>query len=231
MPGASKGRCNNFDFLRFFLATLVIFSHSYPLIDGNHSREPISLVTSGQTTGGELAVDGFFLLSGYLIAQSWEKSRSVASYLKKRVLRIYPGFIVAVLICAFGLAPLLPTNLSYYSELSPIRLLCSIINLNPDLPQVDSSLPVPAVNGSLWTIRFEFWCYLGVALLGLLGALRLRPLSLLVFALTLTLYAGRIYYDFQPPGGWWSIRKHPVVAAPSIVLSRRSGILRLPRPN
>src|SRR5215207_5054601 len=86
----NSGRLNNFDFLRFLLAALVILSHSYPLLWGNNEREPLSLLTGGQLSFGEFAVNGFFILSGFLIAQSWENSRTVSSYFKKRFLRIYP---------------------------------------------------------------------------------------------------------------------------------------------
>ncbi len=35
----SKSRSNNFNFLRFFAASLVVFSHSYPL-SGKNNLEP-----------------------------------------------------------------------------------------------------------------------------------------------------------------------------------------------
>ncbi len=38
----------------------------------------------------------FFIVSGFLIAMSWERSKTVWDYLKRRFLRIYPGFIVAM---------------------------------------------------------------------------------------------------------------------------------------
>jgi len=42
---------------------------------------------------GAMAVDGFFLLSGFLIVQSWATDPNLGRFLLKRVLRIYPAFI------------------------------------------------------------------------------------------------------------------------------------------
>lgn len=57
---------NNFDFLRFFLAALVIFSHSYPLFYGSKDWEPFYRATRHQLEAGAVAVDGFFVISGFL---------------------------------------------------------------------------------------------------------------------------------------------------------------------
>src|SRR4051812_35296360 len=90
-------RRNNFDFLRFCFAVLVILSHSYPLT-GNTAAEPIGRITGGTVVFGSVAVEAFFVISGFLIAHSWLHSASAGQYLKKRILRIYPGYLVAMLI-------------------------------------------------------------------------------------------------------------------------------------
>src|SRR5688572_2620108 len=86
-------RRNNFDFLRFALATLVIFSHSFDMLAGSNAGNPLMAASDGQLDFGTLAVELFFILSGYLIAQSFVTSRGVGDYLKKRALRIYPAFV------------------------------------------------------------------------------------------------------------------------------------------
>src|SRR6266851_10046745 len=90
----APGRLNNFDFLRFALATFVILSHSWDLVRGRESN-PIMIATRGQMEFGSVAVDGFFILSGFLITMSFINSGSVLDYLRRRVLRIYPGYLVA----------------------------------------------------------------------------------------------------------------------------------------
>jgi peptidoglycan/LPS O-acetylase OafA/YrhL len=186
-------RANNFDFLRFTLATLVVVSHCYLLTSLRHvdflRTEPVLRVTRGQIDGGALAVDGFFLISGFLITHSWQHSRRPTDYLRKRVLRIYPGFLAAVLfgICVVG--PLGTTDLrAYGSSLHPLRTLYYMAQLvGPNLTPVFTNLPAPnQINGSLWTIRYEFWCYLLVVALGLL---RLLPRRGLVLAFCLPVYA------------------------------------------
>lgn len=102
--GSFHTRENNFDFLRFFAAALVLFAHSYPLV-GRRGDEPLTLLT-GYEKGGSIAVGIFFVMSGYLIASSWLASSSPKSFLIKRALRIFPALIVAVLLSVFVIGPL-----------------------------------------------------------------------------------------------------------------------------
>lgn len=171
---------NNLDFLRFFLAGLVIFSHSYPLLYGetlgNH-QEPVYIATRGQATGGSLAVTFFFILSGFLITQSWFTSRGLWDYLKKRILRIYPGFVVSSLVCLLIIAPLgSPDARQLLASFDPLRFVYrQLFFYLPAEAYAFTANPLPyAVNGSAWTIKYEFWCYLLIASLGLSGLLKRR---------------------------------------------------------
>ena len=120
-------RNNNFDLLRLALAILVIFSHSYQLVTGGETAEPLHAATRGQLSSGLLAVGWFFAISGYLITQSWENSRTLWSYLKKRVYRIYPGFIVAMAVAAPGWSRPSPVpNPFGFFHLAMCSTLCSV---------------------------------------------------------------------------------------------------------
>ncbi len=192
---AGKGRANNFDALRVALALMVIFSHSYPLLLGSNDREPLSLATGGQRTAGEIAVDGFFLISGFLIALSWQRSRGLADYLRRRVLRIYPGFLVAVAFCSLVVGPLLAPDVGvYWKRFDVSRFLILAFKLEGALtPGLDT-------NGSLWSIRYEFFCYLAIAGMGLIGMLRRRPLVAMAALACSAIHARQLLFDYQMPG-------------------------------
>ena len=98
-------RGNNFDFLRLFLAVLVILSHSYALGIGNQLADPILVLTGGQAEDRHIAVDSFFMISGFLITASFERSGTMYTYFKKRIFCIYPAFIVAMLLEAVLFLP------------------------------------------------------------------------------------------------------------------------------
>src|SRR6266513_4565808 len=93
----SSGRANNFNLLRFFAATLVIFSHCHALAWGSNA-EPVMLYFGFLETGGSLGVLIFFAISGYLIAQSYVmRGGHLKSFLAARALRLYPGLITATI--------------------------------------------------------------------------------------------------------------------------------------
>jgi len=108
LNGSLHARENNFDFLRFFAASLVLLVHSYPLT-GRQPEEPIELLT-GYENGGSFAVSIFFVISGYLITSSWLSSSSPTSFLIKRALRILPALALAVLLSVFIIGPLVTTE-------------------------------------------------------------------------------------------------------------------------
>jgi peptidoglycan/LPS O-acetylase OafA/YrhL len=190
---------NNFTFLRLILTVLVLLSHSSELIDGNRNREILFQIFH-TISFGDLAVNGFFLLSGYLIVQSWQRSPELFSFLKKRILRIYPGFIAASLVCAFVVGPLGAHFPDYFTNLNVIDFLKEMFLLKPPaLPPVFVGQPYPHVNYAMWTIAYEFRCYLFVALFGLIGIVNQRRLWLIfsIFVLILSVFpsiSDKIYF-------------------------------------
>lgn len=159
-------RGNNFNLLRFVFASMVILSHCPELQNGNRSREFLTNVF-GTISFGQLAVSSFFLLSGYLIVQSWTHNPSILSYLRNRVLRIYPAFIGATLFCAFIVGPM-ASEPHYYRHFYWDDFFAGVALLqSPAIPPVFLETFYPLVNGAMWSIEYEFKCYLLVALFGL----------------------------------------------------------------
>jgi peptidoglycan/LPS O-acetylase OafA/YrhL len=187
-----SSRDNHFQFLRLLFATLVIFAHSFELIDGNRKREPLTAIF-GTLTLAEMAVIGFFILSGYLIVQSWQRSASVFDFLKKRVLRIYPAYVVAFFISVL-IVGRLGAGENYFAQLNLWKIFTDAITLTmPRTPPVFDGTYYPLVNGAMWTIVYEFRCYLLVAVLGVLGAFK-KPQWWLALTIAATAFTALSFY-------------------------------------
>lgn len=172
---------NNFDFLRLFFASAVIISHSFPLT----AREEIfAKWSSGQFDLGALSVHIFFAISGYLIFQSLQRSKNIADYIWKRILRLYPA-LIAVLLITMLILPLVYDGKNIVKELSYWSYLfngLSLYNLQYHVAGVFENNPYPkSINGSLWTLSYEFTMYISFLAL---FAVRKNKLSLylLLFA-------------------------------------------------
>ena len=169
----ATGRDNNFNLCRMLAATSVLISHAYVLSLGRGTTEPLTNILGMSL--GEVAVVTFFVISGFFVSQSFDRKRSFADFCVARVLRIYPGLALVLLLTVLLLAPFLTTLsvMSYFLDPATFtylpRNLC-LKYLQYDLPGVFKDNPYPfAINGSLWTLFYEVSCYGLVAIVGILG--------------------------------------------------------------
>jgi peptidoglycan/LPS O-acetylase OafA/YrhL len=190
-------RHNNFDALRLIAAISVIFSHAFLIGEGRQDGEPLMRLTDGQTILGVVGVFVFFTISGYLVTQSFELTRSAPRFAAKRALRIYPGLLVCLLLSGFVLGPW-ATSLApgaYFSDSGAYAYVVS------NFTMIDPTRALPGVwftkwdaggvvDGPLWTLPCELAMYVMVLLLGVLRAIDLRVIAALI-----VLGMGGIWFD------------------------------------
>ena len=162
-------RNNSLNLIRLVLAFAVLVHHSWPL-----TGEPSELYFAGDTLGG-WAVAGFFGISGYLITSSrW--SNPLGPFLVNRIARIMPAFWVCLLMMSLVFAPLgyrvASGSLDGYltGVHSPLNFVVSNALLQMrfyDISGTPVNVPYSgAWNGSLWSLYYEFLCYLIIAFFG-----------------------------------------------------------------
>lgn len=169
----SGGVDNNYNLIRILLAWGVLYSHSFTLsatqaegwFDQNVGKEL-----------GSVAVNVFFIISGFLISKSFVRRQDVVQFMKARIFRIIPALAGVVILSVAVLGPVV-TSLSakeYFSEKDTWDYLYKNIILTHveyKLPGVFEKHQNSAVNGSLWSIIYEMRMYLVIVLVGCLGCL------------------------------------------------------------
>jgi peptidoglycan/LPS O-acetylase OafA/YrhL len=176
---------NNFHFIRFFAAVLVIYGHAYPLT-GRSNYDDLQVLTGGLFPTAHMGVCIFFSISGYLITKSLLTSKSYLSFVWKRLVRLMPGLLVATLFTVFVIGPIATSyDLgAYFNHTETYAYLKSIkmFPVYPDtLPGVFENLPYTSVNGSLWTLAYEVSCYAGLLGVYMLLQKHTKYLLLVVF--------------------------------------------------
>jgi len=187
-------RHNAIGFLRLAFAALVVLSHAYPL--GGFGTDPLDRWSGGHEDLGNLAVAGFFVLSGFLITRSAERARTFGRFLWHRFLRIFPAFWTCLLVTVVVFAPVVALlegrPLAHYGGDVDSPLRYAVANADLTMRQYGiagllRAVPYPrAFDGSLWTLRFEFGCYLVIGVLAAASIVRGR--RWLVAALTAVIF-------------------------------------------
>jgi len=185
---------NNFNFLRILFAIFVVITHSYN-IAGDLQDDYLTRLTYGQVSFSFIGLSGFFIISGYLVFQSLSRSKNLFSYFKKRILRIFPALFVVLLLTVF---------LGYFVYDSDFHSYITNVSVWTYLPRnfflrsqdiihgIFTKNPYgPAINGSLWSILYEFSFYIALSVLFFFGRRTQVILTLLALILLLT---GRLFW-------------------------------------
>ena len=193
----TKNHPSGFDYLRINLALLILADHTAIVCFGNDMQ---TTLFQGITRPFLLAlVPIFFALSGFLVASSLVRSRSLITFVGLRVLRIVPALTVDTLFCALVLGVLL-TDLplkEYFQSHDFFKYFLNIVgDIHYNLPGVFTHNPSHAVNSQLWTIPYELKCYAVLTAAALIGLHR-RPLLLLV-ATCIVVLGTMIYVTYRP---------------------------------
>lgn len=191
-----SGRDNNFNLLRVLAASFIAYYHCHfmtlgPLmVDG---RYPVLYQIS------QFVLSFFFVISGFLIARSYERRRSFVSYFAARMLRLLPGVFVLSLLLVFVVGPLVTETslLVYFSSPETWAFVPLTTLLDPDrgLPGVfASNINSNEVDQALWTLRYEVICYLALGVIGVLGILQRKSWFALLSLAVLIGYVWLSYF-------------------------------------
>ncbi|MCJ7933513.1 MAG: acyltransferase [Chryseobacterium sp.] len=154
---------NNFDFIRVLLAFIVFVGHLGAL----SQSDSLHFLTYSPV---EVAVFSFFIVSGFLIARSYERSSSLKSYTKKRFNRIVPAYLLVVFLCTvlLSLVSTLPLP-EYFSNTQVYKYwFWNSLFMNFKAPWLPGVFGNQAVNGALWTLKIEMCFYVAVPFIFLL---------------------------------------------------------------
>ena len=116
---------------------------------------------------GGIFVQGFFVMSGFLTMNSYVRKDDWRDFALRRVRRILPGYVTAVLLCfAIGIGfTTLPLS-DFFSQAATWKYLgANLVFLNflqPTLPGVFDDHALAAMNSSLWTMKIEVLFYVSV---------------------------------------------------------------------
>src|SRR6187549_3927461 len=94
----SFGR-NSFQLIRLLLAVAVLYRHSFDLLAADHADVVMDLIPPRPHLG-RIALCFFMVVSGFLVTQSWMQSEGWLDFLRLRVLRVYPAFVVPSVLSA-----------------------------------------------------------------------------------------------------------------------------------
>jgi peptidoglycan/LPS O-acetylase OafA/YrhL len=142
---------NNLDILRLIFALFVFIGH-WNFLTANASDNPFFHLEV-------IGVDGFFIISGFLIFWSYKRDQNIKRFFIKRFFRVYPLYIIIILLQTIFLA--LQSGEHILEVLKYFIYNAAYLNfLSPSVGDTFINLKSHAINGSLWTLKVEVMFYL-----------------------------------------------------------------------
>jgi len=199
---------NNFNLLRLVFALMVVIYHGIvlPGVTGFGAAEGWAGALA------EVGVQGFFVVSGYLVWSSLERSPSLRLYAEKRVRRLYPAYAAVVIVCALLAVAFVPAARSDLAGVaSYLGWNLAFLNfLEPGLPGVFEANRFTEINGALWTLKIEVMFYLVLPLLAWLLRASGKGRWLLVVVIYIAAEAWRWWFArvaASEPGLWLELSR------------------------
>ena len=195
---AVDNRPTGFDYVRIGLALAVILAHSFFLNYGGAQAAECEGIFSKFTP---LIVPMFFALSGFLVAGSLERAKSLFVFFGLRVFRIVPALTVEVLLSALILGPLLtefPLSVYFRDSAFWAYFLNILGEIHYHLPGLFIHNPTTSVNGQLWTVPYELACYVLLGALACVNAYKRGWLLIAIFGTLQALQIVNTIYRFNP---------------------------------
>jgi peptidoglycan/LPS O-acetylase OafA/YrhL len=188
----AHGRDNNFQLIRLAAAAFVVVFHSFALT-GRWTHEPLWRIAP-ELNFGALGVKIFFVISGFLVTQSWLARDAAIPFVAARALRIYPALVAATaltILLAGASSTLAWTDFAIDTQTLDYAWRVALgFDMVYRLPGAFPTNPFPHdVNGSLWTLPIELRLYAGLLIAGLVGLLARRSAWLVVIVVLVALFA------------------------------------------
>ena len=142
---------NNFNLLRLIAAFQVMFVHANGYLA---NKSDLSwYVTKILNFSG---VTVFFLISGFLISMSYARNQDLRTYIKNRILRIYPGLYINILIGIAVLYAFIDLNFDFVFFKWLLTQISFLQFYNLD---ASKAFGTGEINAPLWTISIELVFY------------------------------------------------------------------------
>lgn len=209
---ALNKRNDNFLLIRIIAASMVIYAHA-PAIAPAVNNIDIFVSLGFGNYSGMIAVNIFFLISGFLVTGSLiRQNGDIIRFFKLRALRLIPAFFINLITLALIIGPIatrLPIS-QYFSNSETWKYITQNMKFSThmlwSLPGVieageGASIDASSVNGSIWSIPAEARMYLLLGLLGLLGLFSTKRIATgAIFTLLIT---GALFPQYLPLHRTW----------------------------